>query len=110
MMPKLHSQNFGGMELIRPLYNVREADIIMWKNYNELKFINCACRFVENCAVDGANDLGSKRNEIKKLIATLTKTNPNIALNTFNSVKNINLDAVIGYRKSGDRHSFLDEY
>jgi len=110
MMPKLCSQNFEGMELIRPMYHVKEEDIILWKNYNELKFINCACRFTESCMVDDGGEPGSKRQEMKTLIKKFRQISPLIESNIFKSVGNINLDAVIGYRTGGEKHSFLDEY
>lgn len=111
MMPKLHSTNFEGMELIRPMYLIREEDIIHWKDYNNLKFLQCACRFTENCttcAEDGIAE--SKRAEIKALIQSLKKINPYIESNIFRSVENINLDTVIAYKEKGIRHSFLDNY
>jgi tRNA 2-thiocytidine biosynthesis protein TtcA len=109
MMPKLHSKNFPGMELIRPMYMVHEADIIAWKNYNELQFIQCACRFTENCVL-GDNGGGSKRQEMKALINKFRKTNSNIEMNIFNSVNNVNLDTIISYRNGDTHHSFLDDY
>ena len=109
MMPKLHSTNFKGMELIRPMYMVREADIIAWARYNELKFIQCACRFTENCVL-GDNGGNSKRQEMKSLIKKLRQTSPYIDLNIFNSVHNVNLETVIGYRDKNGVHSFLDNY
>ena len=109
MMPKAHSQHFEGMELIRPMYLIREADIRAWRDYNGLSFIQCACRFTENCASCGG-DHPSKRDEMKVLIARLSEENPVIAQNIFNSVTDINLHNVIGYH-SGDKHtSFLDTY
>ena len=110
MMPKLHSTNFPGMELIRPLYLVREEDIIHWMNYNDLHFIQCACRFTESCASCGGTEKGSKRAEIKDLIRELRKKNPYIEKNIFRSVENVNLNTVISYKKDGVRHHFLDEY
>jgi tRNA(Ile)-lysidine synthase TilS/MesJ/rhodanese-related sulfurtransferase len=110
MMPKLHSTNFEGMELIRPLYLIREEDIIHWMNYNELHFIQCACRFTENCASCGGTEKGSKRAEIKELIKELEKKNPNVAKNIFRSVENVNLSTVIAYKKDGEKHHFLDSY
>ena len=110
MPPKLHSTNFPGMELIRPLYLVREEDIIHWMNYNDLHFIQCACRFTESCASCGGTEKGSKRAEIKDLIRELRKKNPYIEKNIFRSVENVNLNTVIGYKKNGVRHHFLDEY
>ena len=110
MMPKLHSTNFEGMELIRPMYLIREADIIHWKEYNNLEFIQCACRFTEGCASCCGTGKGSKRAEIKQLIKDLTKVSPYIEKNIFRSVENVNIDTVIAYKKKGQRHSFLDEY
>jgi tRNA(Ile)-lysidine synthase TilS/MesJ/rhodanese-related sulfurtransferase len=110
MMPKLHSTNFPGMELIRPLYLVREEDIIHWMNYNELHFIQCACRFTEHCASCGGKEKGSKRAEVKELIYQLRKTNPYIEKNIFRSVENVNLNTVIAYKQDGIRHHFLDDY
>lgn len=111
MMPKLHSTNFEGMELIRPLYLVRESDICAWRDYNELHFLQCACHFTDTCTTcheDGATS--SKRLETKKLIAELKKSNPFVEANIFRSVENVNLDTVIEYKKNGIRHNFLDEY
>ena len=111
MMPKLHSTNFEGMELIRPMYLVREADICAWRDYNDLHFLQCACHFTDTCTTcheDGTTS--SKRLETKKLIAELKKTNPFIESNIFRSVENVNLDTVIEYKKDGIRHNFLDEY
>ena len=110
MMPKLHSTNFPGMELIRPLYLIREDDIIHWARYNDLHFIQCACRFNENCASCGGTEKGSKRAEIKELIHSLEKKSPYIAKNIFRSVENVNLNTVIAYKKAGVRHHFLDHY
>lgn len=110
MMPKLHSTNFPGMELIRPLYLIREDDIIHWARYNDLHFIQCACRFTENCASCGGTEKGSKRAEIKELIHTLEKQSPYVAKNIFRSVENVNLNTVIAYKKDGVRHHFLDDY
>ena len=110
MMPKLHSTNFEGMELIRPLYLVREEDIIHWARYNDLHFIQCACRFTENCASCGGTEKGSKRAEIKELIRELRKKSPYIEKNIFRSVENINLETVIGYKYKGEHHHFLDTY
>lgn len=112
MMPKLHSTNFEGMELIRPMYLIREADICSWRDYNELHFLQCACHFTETCTTcheDGTTS--SKRLETKKLIAQLIKTNPQLEYNIFKSVENVNLSTVIAYKdKDGVRHHFLDEY
>ena len=110
MMPKLHSTNFEGMELIRPLYLSREADIIHWANYNDLHFIQCACRFTEHCASCGGTEKGSKRAEIKELIHELAQKDPVIEYNIFRSVENVNLNTVIGYKQDGVRHNFLDTY
>ena len=111
MMPKLHSTNFEGMELIRPMYLVREADICRWRDYNELHFLQCACHFTETCSTcheDGTTS--SKRLETKKLIAKLKENNPFVENNIFKSAENVNLSTIIGYKKDGERHSFLDEY
>ena len=111
MMPKLHSIHFGGMELIRPMYLIREEDIIHWRDYNDLRFIQCACRFTDTCTTcrpDGSSV--SKRMEIKKMIAELKKTNPYVEGNIFRSMENVNIDTVIGYKQYGVRHSFLDNY
>lgn len=109
MLPKLHSENFSGLELIRPLYLVHENDILAWKDYNNLEFLNCACKFTELTSdIDKENI--SKRKEIKKLIASLKKVNSNIDNNIFNSINNINLNTVLGYKKDGIKHSFLDDY
>ena len=111
MMPKLHSTNFEGMELIRPMYLVRESDICAWRDYNDLHFLQCACHFTETCSTyndDGTTS--SRRLETKKLIAELKKNNPFVESNIFSSVENVNLDTVIAYKKKGERHHFLDEY
>ena len=111
MMPKLHSTNFEGMELIRPLYLVRESDICAWRDYNNLHFLQCACHFTETCSTcheDGTTS--SKRLETKKLIARLKEDNPYIEGNIFKSVENVNLDTVIEYKQNGVRHNFLDTY
>lgn len=110
MMPKLHSSNFEGMELIRPLYMVKEADILSWKQYNDLQFIQCACRFTENCTMCDNGGGGSKRQEIKALIKSLRAVNSNIDNNIFRSVENVNLDTIISYHKGEERHHFLDDY
>lgn len=108
MMPKLHSENFPGMELIRPMYMVHESDIIAWAKYNGFRFIRCACRFTENNADDSGG--GHKRQEMKSLIRNLRQVNPNIDRNIFTSVHNVNLDTVIGFRRGNEMHSFLDGY
>lgn len=111
MMPKLHSTNFEGMELIRPLYLIREQDIIHWMHYNELRFIRCACRFTEKCAAEEEEeDKSSKREEMKSLIRELEKINPSVAMNIFRSVENVNLATVIAYKKDGVKHHFLEDY
>ena len=110
MMPKLHSTNFDGMELIRPLYLIREEDIIHWAKYNDLHFIRCACRLTDNCSVSETGDKGSMRAEVKKMIRELAKKNPYIEKNIFRSVENVGLDTVIGYKKKGIKHSFLEDY
>lgn len=107
MLPKLHSTNFKGMELIRPMYCIHEDAIIAWQKYNELEFIQCACRFTENCD-NGTGD--SKRQEIKQLIKKLKKTNPNIEKSIFNSIHSVCLDTMVGYKSDGVEHSFLDNY
>ena len=111
MMPKLHSTNFEGMELIRPLYLVREDDICKWRDYNDLHFLQCACHFTESCSTikdDGTSD--SKRMETKNLIAKLKENNPYVESNIFKSVENVNLSTVIAYKKDGVKHHFLEEY
>jgi tRNA(Ile)-lysidine synthase TilS/MesJ len=108
MMPKLRSKNFEGMELIRPMYLIREKDILHWKEYNDLNFLQCACKFTENCTVD---EQASKRKKVKKLIATIAKEDPVIEGNIFKSVENVNLATVISYKdKQGIKHNFYDEY
>ena len=110
MMPKLHSTNYPGMELIRPLYLVREDDIKAWRDYNGLHFIQCACKFTDTCTTcnDGQNH--SKRQETKELIRELKKSNPDVEKCIFSSVENVNIDTVLAYKKDGIKHSFLDEY
>lgn len=108
MMPKLHSDNFEGLELIRPLYLIKESAVLAWKKYNELTFINCACRFTENCSI--VDDGTSKRKEMKNLINNLRKINPSIDSNIFTSMNNINLNCVLGTKKDGKYTSFLDNY
>ena len=107
MMPKLHSTNFPGMELIRPLYCVNETAVKAWRDYNGLSFLQCACRFTENLE-NGTGE--SKRQEIKELIAELKKTNPLIEKNIFNSLHNVCLDTFPAYKSKGEEHSFLEEY
>ena len=110
MMPKLHSTNFEGMELIRPLYMVREDDIKAWRDYNDLHFIQCACKFTDTCTTCNNEENRSKRMEIKELIATLKKVNPYVEGNIFKSVENVNLDTVVAYKSKGKKHHFLDTY
>ncbi len=107
MMPKLHSDNFEGLELIRPLYLVKESSIISWKNYNNLTFLNCACKFTEEADVDEEK---SKRKEMKKLIKSLREKNKDLDHNIFTSMNNINLNCVLGTKKNGKYESFLDKY
>jgi tRNA(Ile)-lysidine synthase TilS/MesJ len=107
MMPKLKSTNHEGMELIRPMYKIREEDVLSWKRYNNLQFIQCACRVTERLHTENT---GSKRQEMKLLIQKLTQINPNIDQNIFRSIHNINLDTIIGYRKNEQYHNFLDDY
>ena len=111
MMPKLHSTNFEGMELIRPMYLVREEDIIAWRDYNDLHFLQCACRFTEAISkeVDTEESL-SKRKETKELIKKLKETNPNVEMNIFNSMHNVNLSTVLAYKKDGVVHPFTEFY
>ncbi len=107
MLPKLHSTNYSGMELIRPMYFIRERDIIGWKNYHNLKFLQCACRFTESCAID---ENASQRKFTKELIKQLLKNNSQVEKNIFKSASNVTLDMVLGYKKGGKRYSFLDNY
>ncbi len=108
MMPKLHSKHFPGMELIRPMYLIREADIIRWCRYNTLHFIQCACRLTESTA--GGGELSSKRAEVKALIRRLASADPQVESSIFRSMENVSLDAVIAYKQRGVRHHFLDDY
>lgn len=110
MMPKLHSTNYEGMELIRPLYLVRENEIKRWRDYNNLNFIQCACRFTDTCTTCNNGNTGSKRQEIKQLIANLKKINPQIESNIFHSVENVNLETIISYKRGEEKHNFLDDY
>jgi tRNA(Ile)-lysidine synthase TilS/MesJ len=110
MMPKLHSTNFEGMELIRPMYCIHEEDIIAWRQYNQLEFIQCACRFTENCSICDNGGGGSKRQEIKTLIRRLKRDNPNIEKSIFNSLHSVCLDTFPGYKSHGQEHFFLDTY
>lgn len=106
MMPKLHSENFEGLELIRPLYLVREEDIISWAKSNNLSFLNCACRFTEK----SKNENISKRKEIKELIKEIKKVNPNVEHNIFKALDNVNLNCILSYNENGIHHSFLENY
>lgn len=110
MMPKLHSTNFEGMELIRPMYLIREEDILHWRTYNELEFIQCACRFTENCSICDNGGGTSKRQEMKQLIKKFRQISPYIESNIFKSVENVNLNTIIAYKKDGVKHHFLDSY
>ncbi len=108
MMPKLHSDNFEGIELIRPMYLIKEKDIISWKKTNNLTFLNCACKFTERCSI--IEGTSSKRLEVKKLIDDLRKINPNVDYNIFKALDNINLNCVLGTKHNGNYKSFLDDY
>ena len=110
MMPKLHSTNFEGMELIRPLYLIREDDIKSWRDYNDLHFIQCACKFTDTCTTCNNEENRSRRVEIKELIRTLKQKNPFVEGNIFKSVENVNLDTVVEYKMGGVRHNFLERY
>ena len=110
MPPKLKAKNFQSMELIRPLYMVHEEDIIAWKNANELSFIQCACRFTENCTLCDNGQGGSKRQEIKQLLKDLKKENPNIEENIFSAIHSLQLDTMVGWKYQGQVHSFMDAY
>ena len=108
MMPKLPSDNFPGLELIRPMYLIKEEDVKAWAKFNNLTFINCACRFTENCSIN--DDGTSKRLEMKKLVKKLRETNPNVDYNIFKSLDNVNLNCILGTKKDGVYKSFLDDY
>ena len=111
MMPKLHSANFPGMQLIRPMYLIREADIKHWCNYHNLRFIQCACRFTDTCTTcNPSSNTSSKRQKIKQLIAELAQDNPQIEKNIFRSVENVHLNKIISYQQNNQFHSFLDDY
>ena len=110
MMPKLHSTNFEGMELIRPMYLIKEADIIGWRDYNQLNFIQCACKFTDTCTTCNNEENRSKRVEIKELIKKLKEVNQYVEGNIFKSVENVNLETVVAYKKDGIKHHFLDDY
>jgi len=109
MMPRIKSTNFDGMELIRPMYYIREKDIISWKNYNKLEFLQCACRFTEqNANLDGTGT--SKRQEVKNLIKEMKKVNPQVDINIFRSVERVNLSTIIGYYNEDEEHNFLEKF
>ena len=109
MMPRIKSTNYDGMELIRPMYYIREKDIISWRNYNNLEFLQCACRFTEqNALPDGTGT--SKRQEIKNLIREMKKVNPQVDINIFRSVERVNLSTIIGYYKEDEEHNFLENF
>ena len=108
MMPKLHSDNFEGLELIRPLYQIREEDIISWAKHNELRFLNCACKFTEETTY--VDEEKSKRKEMKKLIKELRKENPNIDYNIYKALDNVNIDCVLGTKRNKEYESFLNHY
>ncbi len=110
MMPRIKSTNFSGMELIRPMYCILEEDIISWKNYNELSFIQCACRFTEKMSESGDGIGESKRQEVKALIKELKKTNPSVEYNLFTSIHNVNVDTFVSYKLKGEEHSFLENF
>ncbi len=110
MMPKLHSDNFEGMEIIRPMYLIREDEIKHWRDYNNLHFIQCACRFTDTCTTCNPTGPVSKRQEIKQLIAQLKKVNTQVEMNIFRSVENVDLNAVVQYKDKNGMHHFLDEY
>lgn len=109
MMPRIKSKNFDGMELIRPMYYIREKDIISWRNYNKLEFLQCACRFTEqNAQLDGTGT--SKRQEVKNLIKEMKKVNPQVDINIFRSVERVNLNTIIGYYDEDEEHNFLEKF
>jgi len=109
MLPKLHRTNFAGMQLIRPLYAVREKGITVWRDYNGLRFIQCACRFTEYCTTDPDSG-GSKRQTVKRLLKNLAKEDPDIESHIFKSIHNVKLDTLPGYKQGGVMHSFLDNF
>ena len=110
MMPKLHSTNFPGMELIRPLYCVEEKDVIAWARYNDLSFLQCACRFTERMSASGDGIGASKRQEVKALLRELKKTNPDIEKSIFHAIHAVSLDTMVGYKWRGQEHTFLEHY
>ena len=107
MMPKLHSSNYEGMELIRPLYLVKEESIIAWAKYNDLHFLQCACHFTEQNKLD---NVSSKRQEVKELIKSLRQKYEDIDINIFRSVEDVNLNTIIGYHDDNIKYNFLDDY
>lgn len=109
MMPKLHSTNFSGMELIRPLYMVREDQVKAWRDYNQLRFLRCACHFTEEIEKEDG-EMESKRKEMKELIAKMSETNPSVVANIFKSMSNVNLETLPGYKIGKEKHSFLEDY
>ena len=109
MMPKLHSRNYPGMELIRPMYRVHEDDIIAWARYHGLQFLQCACRFTEKAETQGKESL-SKRKETKALLKELRKTNPDVEKHIFAAIHMVNMDTLLGWKQDGEEHSFLEEY
>ena len=108
MLPKLHSENFEGLELIRPLYLVKEANVLAWCKYNDLTFINCACKFTDR--VSKSDEHISKRKEMKELIKKLREMNPDIDYNIFKAMDNVNLNCILGTRKDGVHKSFMEDY
>jgi len=110
MMPKLHSTNFEGMELIRPLYCVHEEDIIAWRRYNRLEFLQCACRFTEAVSESGDGVGASKRQEVKQLLKSLRRDNPDVEKSVFNAIHAVSLDTFPGWKTRGEEHSFLEWY
>ena len=110
MLPKLHSDHFEGMELIRPMYKVHEQDIIAWRRYNELEFIQCACRFTENCSICDNGGGGSKRQEIKNLIRRMKRDTPDLDQSIFNAIHSVCLDTMPGWTYHGEEYSFLEDY
>ena len=110
MMPKLHSTNFEGMELIRPLYCVHEEDIIAWRRYNRLEFLQCACRFTEAISESGDGVGASKRQEVKQLLKALRRENPDVEKSVFNAIHAVSLDTFPGWKTRGEEHSFLEWY
>lgn len=110
MLPKLHSDHFEGMTLIRPMYCIHEEDILAWKRYNDLEFIQCACRFTENCTMCDNGGGGSKRQEVKLMLRQLKRKNPLIEKSIFNSIHSVCLDTMVGYKSEGVEHSFLERF